>query len=155
MRAVRAYVLSLLALVAVSGRALADEPPASCGVKIILASHAGSGVDPKLVGLKHYLAKDPFTTYKSFQLLDEKKWSLRASQTEKLKLPNGKEMALTYVDTVAGTNGKRVRLRLEISDDSKKLLNTTFTLDEGAYVLQAGQRHKDGLLILGVSCEKR
>jgi hypothetical protein len=157
MRALRVLALSLLGVaVGVPALAAGDEPQPSCGVKVILASHEGAGLDPKLNALKHYLAKDPFTAYKSFQLVDEKKWAVRPSQTDKLKLPNGKEMALTYLETVSGTNGaKRVRMRLEITDDAKKLLNTTFALDEGAYVLQAGQRHGNGLLILGLSCDKK
>jgi hypothetical protein len=156
MRALRAFAPALLlASLVWSQVARADEPAPSCGIKVILATHEGNGMDPRLVGVKHYLAKDPFTSYKSFQLLDEKKWAMRPAQAEKLKLPNGKEVALTYVDSATGPNGRRVRLRLEISDEAKKLLNTTFALDEGAYVLQAGQRHSSGLLILGVSCDKK
>jgi len=158
MRALRAFALPLLASVSLTlvgpSVARADEQP-SCGVKVILATHEGTGVDPKIVRLKHYLAKEPFTSYKSFQLLDDKRWSMRPSVAEKMKLPNGKELALTYLDSAKGPNGTRLRLRLEIGDDSKKVLNTTFALDEGAYVLQAGQRHGDGLLILGVSCDKK
>ena len=46
----------------------------------------------------------------------------------------------------------RVRLLLEVRKGGAVELQTVFVLDEGGTVLSAGQKHGDGILILGVSC---
>ena len=61
--------------------------------------------------------------------------------------------ALRFVEQRRTMNQHRLRLRLEIEDGAKKLLNTVFVLDEGGMVLSAGQRHLSGLLVLGLRCE--
>jgi hypothetical protein len=147
-----------------AGVARADEPAApkskaKCVVMIIHALPDGQGVqamDPKIDSLKPYLEKGPFTAWKRFSLLDEKSFDVSTNDTDRFTLPNGKQVAITYVDHVKREDGKhRLRLRLEIEDGPRKLLNTVFVLDEGGVVLSAGQKHLNGLLILGIRCEKR
>ncbi len=143
-----------IALGLVARPARAGEPHAICYVRMIQASHEGSGIDPKITRLRPYLEKAPFTAWKKFTLLDEKDMTVAPSTTDRFTLPNGKQASLTYVDHVFTPEGKhRLRLRLEISDGEKKILNTTFVLDEGGVVLQAGQKHGNGTLILGFSCD--
>jgi len=137
-----------------AGPVSADEPHAKCFVRMIKALHEGEGVDPKITRLRPYLEKPPFTAWKRFELVDEKDMVVAPSMTDQFKLPNGKLASLTYVDHVLTPEQKhRLRLRLEIVDGDKKMLNTTFVLDEGGVVLQAGQRLGKGLLILGFSCD--
>lgn len=141
-----------------SGIARGDEPnerpAARCVAQFIHALADGHGVDPKLDKLKPYLAKAPFTAWKRFVLLDEKKFHVAPNDTDRFTLPNGKQLSITYVEHVVKDDQKhRLRLRLEVDDGPKKLLNTTFTLKEGGMVLEAGQKHAGGLLVLGLSCE--
>jgi hypothetical protein len=138
--------------------ARAEEPHATCYVRMIQASHEGSGIDPKITRLRPYLEQAPFTAWKKFTLLDEKDMTLAPASTDKFTLPNGKQASLTYVDHVFTADKKhRLRLRLEVTDPAKeggkKILNTTFVLDEGGVVLQAGWKHQNMLLILGFSCD--
>ena len=127
---------------------------ADCSVRMIQGTHEGSGVDPKITRLRPYLEKAPFTAWKHFTLVGEKDLTLEPSATDKFDLPNGKKASLTYVDHVLTPEKKhRVRLRLEVEDGARKVLNTTFVLDEGGVMLQAGQKLGKDLLILGFSCD--
>lgn len=153
------WSLVLVALASWARAAVADEntnmePTARCAVRIIQGSHEGQGIDPKITRLRPYLEKDPFTAWKNFQLLEQKDLTVPPKATQTFALPNGKQAALTYVDHVLRPDGKhRLRLRLEVEKGAKKLLDTTFVLDEGGMVLQAGQAHHAGMLILAFSCE--
>lgn len=166
---VRTLHLACLAFAIVTawaGAARADDPSpkakAKCVVMIIHAlpdAQGGQGpnpkIDPKIDSLRPYLEKGPFTAWKRFSLLEEKSFDVSTSDTDRFSLPNGKQVTITYIDHVRREDGKhRLRLRLEIEDGPKKLLNTVFVLDEGGVVLSAGQKHLGGLLILGIRCEK-
>jgi hypothetical protein len=134
--------------------ATADEPHAKCSVRMIQAWHEGGGVDPKITWMRPYLEKPPFTAWKKFKLVDEKELTVAPTTTQKFDLPNGKKASLTYVDHVLTPEKKhRLRLRLEVDDGERKVLNTTFVLDEGAVLLQAGQKLGKELLILGFTCD--
>jgi hypothetical protein len=127
---------------------------ADCSVRMIQASHEPASVDPKITRLRPYLEKAPFIAWKHFTLVGEKDVKLEPSATDKFDLPNGKKASLTYVDHVLTPEKKhRVRLRLEVEDGARKVLNTTFVLDEGGVMLQAGQKLGKDLLILGFSCD--
>jgi hypothetical protein len=146
----------LAVAVGVAAPAHADPPRAKCMLRTIQAVPAGDGpsIDPRITRLKPYLEKAPFTAWKKFDLLDSKELELAPAGTGATTLPNGNHASLTYVDHVMTPQGKhRLRLRLEIDHGAKKELNTTFVLDEGGVVLQAGQKHGGALLILGVTCE--
>jgi hypothetical protein len=146
---------ALGACVAWTALAAADEEPmAKCAVRIIHALHEGEGIDPKITLLRPYLQKPPFTAWKQFKLLDDKELTLAPHGTATFELPNGKQASLTYVDHFIAHDGDhRLRLQFGISDKQKKLLHTTFVLDEGGVLLQAGQKYESGLLVLGISCQ--
>jgi hypothetical protein len=139
--------------------ARADEQPlARCSVRIVHALHeldaTAPAIDPRLTRLRPYLDKPPFTAWKQFKLLDDKQLPLPPRQTDRFDLPNGKVGSLTYVDHLLTDDKRhRLRLRLQIHDGARTLVNTVFVLDEGGVVVQAGQHFQKGLLILGVSCE--
>ena len=148
------WVLAAACLVGVGARARADEPSANCSVRMIQALHEGAGIDPKITTLRPYLEKAPFTAWKQFKLLDEKELVLAPHASSSFALPNGREGTLSYVDHFVAKDGDhRLRLQLTILDGKKKMLATTFVLDEGGVVLQAGQKLDTGLLILGFSCK--
>jgi hypothetical protein len=111
-------------------------------------------MDPNIKRLRPYLERAPFTAWKSFRLLGEKDLPIAEHASASFELPNGKQASLTYVGHFVAADGDhRMRLQLGITDGAKKMLHTTFVLDEGGVVMQAGQRLGNGLLILGVSCQ--
>ena len=152
-----APLLAVAAVASLGGAALADELHASCSVRVIKASQDGEGIDPRITRMREYLQKPPLNAWKKFTLLDEKDVVVAPKATNRFDLPNGRHASLSYVDHVLTPQGKhRLRLHLEIADSAnsvKKLLNTTFVLDEGGVVLSAGQKYQNGLLILGFSCD--
>ena len=135
------------------GVARADNHLATCSVRMIDALHEPGGVDPRITVLRPYLEQPPLTAWKSFRLVEEKTFTIAHETTEKFALPNGSQASLTFVEHMLRPDGKhRLRLRLEIEKRAQKVLDTTFVLDEGGVVLQAGQKHGKGLLVLGFSC---
>jgi hypothetical protein len=154
MRALQASLLALSLLVGALGRAGADEPPAKCSVRIIQALHDGAeGIDPKISLLRPYLQKAPFTAWNSFKLLDDKEIVLAPRSASTFELPNGRQATLTYVGHLLVDGKHRLRLQLGIAEQQKRVLHTTFVLNEGGVVMEAGQRFQGGLLILGISCQ--
>ena len=151
--------LGLLIALSLAGTAHAQTPAgphATCFVREILATHEGKpgSIDPKITRLRPYFQKAPFTAWNSFHYIDEKDMAIGPGSTDKFDLVNGKHASLTYVDHVLNPAGKhRLRLRLQIDEGAKKFLDTTFVLDEGGVVLQAGQKHGGGVLVLGFSCD--
>lgn len=126
---------------------------ADCSVRMIDAFHEPGGVDSRITVLRPYLERAPFTAWRSFRLVEEKNITIAHETTQKFALPNGSQAALTFVQHLLRPDGKhRLRLRLEIEKSGQKVLDTTFVLDEGGVVLQAGQKHGRGLLVLGFSC---
>jgi len=161
-RATGALVLAAagLAILATSRRAEAA-PTASCEVPIILGKQSGDGrppeIDERIQRLKPYLEKAPFTAWHQFKLLERKDLSVPEHGATEFTLPNGREATLSFLDHSggAGDDHHRMRLRLLIEDKAKnkKVLDTTFVLDEGGVVLHGGQHFEGGVLVLGISCK--
>jgi hypothetical protein len=148
-------LLATLGLIALATPARADDgPPALCGARVIQATNDGEGVDPRIERVKPYLVHPPFTSWKKFVLLSSHDLRVEPHQSGSFDLPNGKKGVLTYVDHLLSGQGKhRLRLRLEVVDGPKRVLDTTFVLDEGGVVLQAGHEHQGHLRILAVFCD--
>ncbi len=150
--------LTLIAGLAAGGSARAET--ATCDVPVIHALHNGDDgkapeIDPRIIRLKPYLERAPFTAWREFKLLDRKELSIPEKGSSSFTLPNGREATLSLVEHSAGPGDHRLRLKLVIDDKSKKskMLDTTFVIDEGGEVLQVGQRYEGGILVLGVSCK--
>lgn len=140
-----------LAILAAATPALAQN--ARCQVRSIHARPVEGGVDAALEDLKPKLTRPPFVTWKTFKLLSSEQLQLAPGAASKFSLPEGREGTLTYKDHIKGEGGKhRVRLQLEVKKGGQPQLSTVMVLDEGGTVLNAGLKHGDGILILGVSC---
>src|SRR5262249_53114556 len=146
------FGLALLATAALPLAARADDKPADCVLRVIHALKEGDGIDPRITKLRPYLEKEQFRAWKKFILLDEKTATLQPKGAATFDLPNGRKAHLTYVEHLPDEKSHRMRLHLTINDAAKKVLSTTFVLDEDGVVLQAGQPHRGGVLILGISC---
>jgi hypothetical protein len=156
----RVGAASLVMVAVLLSCAVARAESVQCDVPIIHALHNGDDgkapeIDSQINRLKPYLEKQPFTAWREFKLLDRKELTIPLNGSSSFTLPNGREATLTFVAHSAGPGDHRLRLRLVFDDKNKKgkMLDTTFVLDEGGVVLQAGQRFQGGVLILGVSCK--
>jgi hypothetical protein len=131
---------------------------ATCDVPIIQALHNGDDgkaptIDPDIRRLKPFLQRAPFTAWREFKLLDRKELTIPLAGSGDFDLPNGRKAILTFIDHTLGPGDHRMRLHLTIDDHGKKMLDTTFVLDEGGVVLHAGQPFHGGILVVGVSCK--
>ncbi len=149
-------VLAVAVLLGCAAVSVADEPAtaAKCDLRVIHALKEGGGIDPRITRLRPYLERAPFTAWHEFKLLDDKQMELAPHGSASFDLPNGRKGTLTYLDHMLAADGDhRMRLQLTLDNGEKRVLNTTFVLDEGGVVLQVGQKYQAGLLILGVSCQ--
>ena len=156
-----------------ASRAAAGDEPAHCTMRVIHAleqvdppglkpepdaNHDGAPdpkIDPKIDRLRPYLLRPPFTAWREFVLLDSRKIDLKMKEPQSFPLPNGKTATVTFVDHLPDqANRHRVRVQLQIGDGKHRDLNTVFIVDEGSFVLQAGQPYKQGMLVLATSCEQ-
>ncbi len=143
------------AMLLVGGAARAET--ATCDIPIIHAL-PGTGetrIDPNIDLLRPYLSKAPFTAWHDFKLLDRKMLTLQEGTPVQFEMPNSRPATLTFLGHTSGPGDHRMRIRLWIDHPEKKhrVLDTTYTIDEGGVVLHVGQRHGNGVLILGVSCK--
>ena len=151
--------LAAAVMVSVAAGSAQAQPTASCDVPIIHAQHNGDDgraptIDDRIQRLKPYLQKAPFTAWRDFKLLDRKELRVGEKSSQSFTLPNGREATLTFLDHTEGPGDHRLRLQMKIEDKQKatKMVDTTFVLDEGGVVLLVGQKHDNGVLVLGVSC---
>jgi hypothetical protein len=157
MRAKRgaAAVVGAVAMLLVGGAARAES--ATCDIPIIHAM-SGTGVtqiDSRIDLLRPYLSKAPFTAWHDFKLLDRKNLTLEQNTPVQFTMPNGRPATITFLGHTSGPGDHRMRLQLYIEHPEKKhrVLDTTVVIDEGGVFLHVGQRHDNGVLILGVSCK--
>jgi hypothetical protein len=152
-------VATVLALSSLGG-GVARAESASCEIPIVHAMHNGDDgrapeIDPQINKLRPYLLKAPFTAWREFKLLGRPELTIPQHGSQSFELPNGRTASLTFIGHSSGPGDHRLRLRLLIEDKSKKdkMVDTTFVLDEGGFVLHVGQRYEGGILILAVSCK--
>lgn len=151
--------LSIAALVALfaPGRALADEKT-ECQIFEIKASNDKGGLDKALKPLAKKLKKPPFSSWKTFEVLDEHERSLEKMKSFDLKLEPGSKLSLLFRD-VTREEGKKSRLRLNFTLDDergKRKVDGTINLDSGDYYLIGGDSLKGGgTYILAIGCEAR
>jgi hypothetical protein len=127
--------------------------PAKCNLRVVHATKDGSGVDPKLTPLRVYFEQPTFAAWHQFKLLEDKQLTIPPKGVANFDLPNGRKGTLTYVEHFEEKKEHRLRIKLTIDRPDKRMLETTFVLDESGVVLQAGQRHEGGRLILAISCK--
>lgn len=149
-------LFAVLVAVLAPARSQAKSDAASCMVRIIHAKHesgATGTIDPRLEPLKAQLTRPPLSAWQSFSLLQNDELALRALTPSSFMVPGDHQGSLEFLGTVEGSGRQRLRLRLQILDGSAKLLNTVFVIDNGGTVLQAGIKHNQGLLVLGLTCK--
>jgi hypothetical protein len=136
-------------------RARADE--ADCSVQVVHATkgadaNAATVIDDSLERMKHLVVRLPWNQY---HLLDTKKLVIKEKTSQTFALPNGKQVELGYLMHMPRAEKHRIRLELKVTDGPRSILDTTFVLDEGGMVLQAGTHYQGGRLILAITCSTK
>jgi hypothetical protein len=134
-------------------QAHAANDTAACTVRIIHAKHEGAKFDERLKPLEDRLKKPPLSAWKSFSLVQEHALTLREKTPSTFPVPGDHQGQLELLGTVEGHGMKRLRLRWQILDGAARLLSTVFVIDDGGTLLQAGIKHDNGLLVMGLTCK--
>ena len=143
----RLIVLLLLLALSAGSRAEASGPPVTVDVGVVLASQEGTTVDPALSSIQAKLRS--MFTYTSYRMLDRQRRSLSVGETGEFPLPGNRSMRVTP----SPSQGKKVRLAVDLREGGKSLITTTLGLSRGGMVLVGGPSHPGGVLILIISAE--
>jgi len=115
-------------------------------VLVLHATNTKKGIDPR-IGAMPELGKPPFSSYDSYQLLDRAKLPLDGHNPKTLPLPNGRVLETRLLEVLSQDS---VRLSASINRPGGKeflpLLEVKAKLGQAFIV--AGQRHKQGILVL-------
>jgi hypothetical protein len=126
----------------------------SAELVVLHATNEGKGIDPK-IGKMPELAKPPFSSYNSYQLLDRSKQSISKGNASKIKLPNDGVLMVSLKDVIPA-KGKDDTKRYVVSASIQKpggnnflpLLEVNAKAGETFFV--AGQNYKGGVLVIGI-----
>jgi len=135
-----------------------DGPAVKCTIRSIIANESPGGIDKRLAFIKKQLSKPPFSAYRSLRLLEAKEIVVPQDGRRSLTLPNGKILKLTFKERLLGRKD-RLRLRLHLSitppKETRFLPGTLFTIVNHGTLLVAGDKLKDGTLVVGITCQTK
>lgn len=129
-----------------------------CTIRSIHGLKASGGIDKRLNPLRKQLAKDPFSAFRTMKLLKAVDLDLPQSVTKQVKLPTGKILKLTFKEKLLARKDQlKLRLHLSITPPKKKgyLPGTLFTIANRGTLLQAGDKHNGGILVVGITCQAK
>jgi hypothetical protein len=138
-----------------SGGAPADAKDAAVSAEVIVlaATNDGSGLDPK-IGKMPELLKPPLSSYNSYKLLDRSKVSLVKGTTTTTRLPNTRDLKITLKEEVPAKDGEPAKYVITASiqkaDGNAFLPKVEVTAKPGETFFVAGQKHGDGVLVIGI-----
>ncbi len=134
-------------------------PAVKCTIRSVLAEEkAGGGLDKRLAFLRKEFGKPPFSAYKTLKLLDSRDLVIPQEGSKKVSLPNGKVLRLTFKERLLGRKDRlRLRMHLSITPPNEKrfLPGTLFSIVNRGTLLVAGDKHKDGTLVVGITCAEK
>jgi len=117
------------------------------GIRVILASHKGKGVDTGLQDIQEKLST--LFNYSSYRLLQERSFLLAQGQVGQLPLTKKKDLRIRLIQEQEGT----VEIAVEILREGRVIFKTKAKLKKGGTFLIGGPRHKEGVLILAISAQ--
>lgn len=110
-------------------------------IRVVYATSAHSKVDSRLSSLTRYLSHLRFTGY---ELLDTQKAQVSLGGKANFTVQGGRKVTVTLL----GRDESRARVRVQVSSDSKQLLDTTMSVNRDGTVIVAGPKYQDGILVL-------
>ena len=137
-----------------------ESQSADCKVHAVLAKKAASadeGGDGALPKNLDFLAKelraDQFAAYKTFRLLDQRGLSLQRGALEEARLDSGHRVGLKLL----GGEVERPRVHVAVykKDDGKNLVSADYTIASSGFLLLAGFKHAEGMVIMAIQCKAK
>jgi hypothetical protein len=136
-----------------------DKAQAKAEVLVIHADNSGKGIDPRLKHLKQ-LTQPPFNAYDSYWLIETKTMDLTQGEAAEAELPDKGKLKLALKEVVKPSEDKpktRYVVKASITKSNGKMflpgLEVNANEDEIFFV--AGQKYKNGILVLGIRIKKK
>jgi len=123
----------------------ADKPAATGKVNVqimvVAATSSATGVDPRLGNLTRYLSN---LKYSGYELLDSQQATLSENGDQSFQIEGGRKVTVTLLSR----DDAKARMRVQITQGSGRLLDTTLSVSRNGTFIVAGPKYKDGILVL-------
>lgn len=156
-RPVTAFMLSIVLVFLLTPGVSAQPPGSSEEVGIVVylieASNGAPGVDPEIKEIiKDLKGELRYVTYKLISKIPKK---IKTGKSEKIKLPDSRELLLT----AGGYEDGRVKLSVKVTEKqgrgaSREVVNTDFRIVRGGTIIIGPYNYREGKLILAISANK-
>jgi hypothetical protein len=124
----------------------APAPSYSAELMVLHATNGDKGIDPR-IGDMPELKKVPFSSYKSYTLLQRKKQTLKANEEQPYDLPNGRRLHVKLVEALP-KDAARVTASINQPGGQTFLPLLEVKAKVGQPFILAGQAYKGGILVL-------
>jgi hypothetical protein len=124
----------------------------SAEVLVLHATNSDKGIDPR-IGDMPELRQPPFSSYKSYELLEKVKHPLKKDDPKTFGLPNGRVLQTKLLEILPGD---AVRISASINQPGGKTFLPLLEVKAkvGQAFIVAGQPHKGGILVLVIRVTK-
>lgn len=110
-------------------------------VLVVHATDSESGVDPRLAALA---SSFKYFKYKGYRLLSQQTSELGVGAAGTYAVEGGRKVKVTLLSM----DETRCKLRVEMSNDEGKVLDTTVNINRDGTFIISGPKYKDGILML-------
>lgn len=110
-------------------------------ILVVHATDSESGVDPRLQSLASSFR---YFKYKGYRLLSTQNAEVGVGNDASFSIEGGRRVRVTLISK----DDARARVRVEMSNEDGKQLDTTVSINRDGTFIVAGPRYKDGILML-------
>lgn len=123
-------------------------------VIVLHATNDGKGIDPT-IGKIPALEKPPFSAYNTYKLLERADLKLPKGEAKDKDLPDGGKLFVTFKDVVKGKKAGEpdkfvLSASLNKADKKTFLPGVEVNAQKGEWFFIAGQKYKNGILVIGI-----
>jgi len=110
-------------------------------VLVVHATDSESGVDPRLASLASSFR---YFKYKGYRLLSQQSSDIAVNASSTYAVEGGRKVKVTLLSM----DDARAKLRVEMSNEQGKVLDTTVNINRDGTFIISGPKYKDGILML-------
>ncbi len=132
-----------------TGAATSQKPATSrvdVQISVVHATDSESGIDPRLSALASSFR---YFKYKGYRLLSTQEADVSVGEDHSFPIAGDRRLKVTLISR----DDTRARVRVEMTSDDGKLLDTTVSINRGGTFIVAGPRFQDGILMLPVRAD--
>ena len=115
-------------------------------ISVVHATDSETGIDPRLAALTSSFR---YFKYKGYRLLSTQDADVSVGEDHSFPIEGGRRLKVTLISK----DETRARVRVEVTSDDGKLLDTTVSINRGGTFIVAGPTYKDGILMLPVRAD--